>query len=105
MKVVNVNYDDPCNPFLHRYHPMHDNLDWDWQPYAGPVETRSILRGVSLSFNVVTNASVNPYYGVDIVSGDYEETLSGLRDQQIVTRGVFSLQRISRINQLQGMTP
>ena len=24
--TVTVNYDDPTNPLLHRYHPQHDNM-------------------------------------------------------------------------------
>jgi hypothetical protein len=103
--VVKVGHADPSNPFLHRYHPMHDNQNWDWEPYSEPVETRAIERNISLAFNPVTNNSANPYAGVDRVSGDYQETLSGLRGKPIVTRGGFTLQRISRINQLQGMTP
>ena len=102
---VVVNFDDPCNPFLHRYHPMHDNLDANFQPYTNGVETRTITRDITLNFNAITNVSTDPFYGVDNVSGVYQETLSGLRAQAIVMQGVFSLQRISRINQLQGITP
>ncbi len=103
--TVTVRFDDPTNPFLHRYHPLHDNQDWDWQPYTNAVETRTITRDLALSFTAVTNAPANPYYGADNVSGAYRETLSGLRAQAIQTEGVFSLQRISRINTLRGMTP
>ncbi len=103
--TVTVRFDDPVNPFLHRYHPMHDNQNWDWQPYTNAVETRSITRNLVLTCNVVTNGSANPYYGTDRVSGTYQETLSGLRAQPIVMQGAFSLQRISQINQLTGTTP
>jgi hypothetical protein len=103
--TVRVRFDDPTNPFLHRYHPMHDNQNWDWEPYTNAVETRSITRTVSLTSNPLTNGSANPYYGVDRMSGAYQETLSGLRAQPIVLQGAFSLQRISRINTLQGTTP
>lgn len=94
-------FDDPTNPFLHRYHPMHDNQDWDFEPYPEAVESRSIHRTVALTFNTVTNASTHPFHGVDRVSGNYHETLSGLRAQDILVRGTFALQRISRIDQLQ----
>ena len=100
-----MRFDDPVNPFLHRYHPMHDNQDWNWQPYTNAVETRTIVRDLALTFDSITNGSANPYSGVDRVSGVYQETLSGLRAQPIVMQGVFSLQRISQINQLIGITP
>jgi len=102
---VTVNFDDPNNPFLHRYHPLHDNLDADFQPYTTAVETRTIVRDITLSSHAVANASANPHYGADTLSGVYQETLYGLRAQPIVVQGVFSLQRISRINQLRGITP
>ena len=103
--TVTVRFDDPVNPFLHRYHPMHDNQDWNWQAYTNAVETRTIVRDLALTFDSITNGSANPYNGVDRVSGVYQETLSGLRAQPIVMQGVFSLQRISQINQLIGITP
>ena len=103
--TVTVRFDDPVNPFLHRYHPLHDNQDWNWQPYTNAVETRTIVRDLALTFISDTNAPANPDNGVDRVSGVYQETLSGLRAQPIVMQGAFSLQRISQINQLKGTTP
>ena len=103
--TVTVRFDDPTNPFLHRYHPMHDNQDWDFRAYTNAVETRTITRALALTFSAVTNGSANPYYGMDTVSGNYQESLSGLRSQAIYFEGGFALQRLSRINQLQGLTP
>jgi hypothetical protein len=103
--TVTVRFDDPCNPFLHRYHPLHDNQDWDFRPYTNAVETRTIVRDITLSFGADTNTSANPFYGVDTVSGIYHETLASLRAQPIYLEGAFSLQRISSINELRGMTP
>jgi hypothetical protein len=102
---VTVRFDDPVNPFLHRYHPGHDNQDWDFQPYTNAVETPTIVRDLAFTFVTTTNAAANPYNGVDRVSGVYQETLSGLRAQPIVMQGMFSLQRISQINTLKGITP
>ena len=103
--TVTVAFDDSTNPFLHRYHPMHDNLDWNWKPYTNAVETRAITRDLILTCNTITNVSANPYEGVDRVSGVYQETLSGLRAQPVILQGAFSLQRISQINQIIGTTP
>ena len=103
--TVTVHFDDPVNPFLHRYHPMHDNQNWDWQAYTNAVETPTIVRDLAFTFITTTNAAANPYNGADRVSGVYQETLSGLRAQPIVMQGVFSLQRISHINTLKGTTP
>jgi hypothetical protein len=102
---VTIPFDAPTNPFLHRYHPMHDNRDWDFNAYTNAVETRTISRDVALTFNAVTNASTSSYHGVDRMGGIYRETLSGLRAQPVLVRGGFALQRISRINQLRGIIP
>lgn len=98
--TVTVAFDAPTNPFLHRYHPMHDNKNWDFEAYTNAVETRTIERNLTLTFHAVTNTAANPYYGVDQFSGVYQETLTGLRAQPVLVQGAFSLQRISRINQL-----
>lgn len=98
--TLTVAFDAPTNPFLHRYHPMHDNKNWDFEAYTNAVETRTIVRDLTLSFDAITNTSTNPYYGVDRLGGVYQETLAGLRADPILVRGAFSLQRISRINQL-----
>lgn len=95
-----VRYDDPVNPFLHRYHPRHDNKNWTFEPYSEPVETRTIQRDLTLEFTPVTNAPANPFWGVDSVKGIYHETFSGLRAQPLRVQGEFTLQRISRINRI-----
>ncbi len=101
---VTVRFDDPTNPFLHRYHPLHDNRDWSFRAYTNAVEVPTIVRDITLRFDATTNSSANPYYGVDMVSGGYQETLTGLRAQPIVLQGAFSLRRISRISELRGLT-
>ena len=98
--TVVVRFDDPVNPFLHRYHPRHDNKDWNFRPYTNAVETRTIQRDITLEFSPATNAPANPFWGVDVFSGTYRETLSGLRAQPLRVQGGFTLQRISRINTL-----
>jgi hypothetical protein len=99
--TVAVNFDDPTNPFLHRYHPMHDNKDWDFNPYTNAVETRTIVREITLDFDdPPTNLVHHPYWGVDQALGTYRETLIGLRAQPVVVEGSFWLERISRINKL-----
>jgi hypothetical protein len=103
--IVNVNFDNPVNPFLHRYAPLHDNKDSNFVPYTNAVEVPNITRVIALSFTTVTNETAQPIWGVDAVAGTYQETLYGLRAQPVIVRGGLALQRISRINQLQGITP
>jgi hypothetical protein len=103
--TVIVDCNDPVNPFLHRYHPLHDNKDWEYRTYTNAVETRTIQRDLTLRFDPATNGTANPFWGVDARSGSYEETLSGLRAQPLIVQGQFTLRRISRINTLREFTP
>ncbi len=100
--TVTVDFDDPTNPFLHRYHPMHDNKNWDFESYTNAVETRTIARDVTLDFEESpTNLVHHPYWGVDQILGTYRETMTGLRAQPIHVEGDFWMERISTINELQ----
>lgn len=103
--TLNITFDDPTNPFLHRYHPMHDNKDWDFVAYTNAVEVPTIVREIDLAFDENTNQVAHPIWGVDAIAGTYTETLFGLRAQPIIMTGDFALQRVSRIDQLQGITP
>ncbi len=100
--AVIVAADNPANPFLHRYHPMHDNRDWDFEPYTNAVETLAVARAIMLDFGEPpTNLVHHPYWGVDQATGTYRETLTGLRVQPVHVEGEFHLERISRINEIQ----
>lgn len=89
--TVALPYDDPVNPFLHRYHPMFDNKDGTFRGYTNAVETRSVWRDVSLVCDTNAAALSGP---ATIVRGTYAETLRGLRAQNILVQGTFVLQKI-----------
>ena len=94
-----VDCNDPVNPFLHRYNPLHDNKDWDYNTYSNAVETLSVTRAISLDFGegISSNATDNPFWGSNLQGGNYREILFGLRKQPIVVEGSFVLKRISLI--------
>jgi len=100
--TVTTRFDDPTNPFLHKYHPLHDNMDWDFQPYATNVETFTIQRDITLDLtgNIFTNGAPDPYWGIDEIGGVYEESVQGVRQQPIFVKGSFYLQRVSQLNEL-----
>jgi hypothetical protein len=88
---VALAYDDPVNPFLHRYHPMFDNKNGQFEAYDGPVESRNVVRRLSLAVSEETAGLENPD---EAVSGTYEERLEGLRAQEILVRGAFRLEKV-----------
>jgi hypothetical protein len=86
----------PTNPFRHRRHPDH-TTGFD------------ITREVKLSF-LPSDPQANPgAYGVDRISGIYDEEIFGLhkplgpnKDIGLKVRGVFQLHRVSQIDTLNG---
>ncbi len=96
--TVTVRFDDPTNPFLHRYHPQHDNKDWDFVPYTNAVETYTVQRDIVLESLAITNAA-HPA-AVDTACGMYRETFGGLRAQAITAQGMYYLKRISPVSEM-----
>lgn len=85
----------PTNPFRHRRHPDHSiGID--------------LTRKVTLSFDGAAGGSLTATgYGVDSISGIYEEEVHGLhkplgpqKNIGLKVRGTFTLQRLSRIDAL-----
>jgi hypothetical protein len=106
-RLTNSFNDHASNPFLHTYHPDHDNLDATFKnELAQGSESYTIIREITLSvqppaddFSNLVNAGVN-------LSGTYLETIriQGLAragntfdTRRFDVRGVFTLNRISDI--------
>ncbi len=89
-----VDSQSPTNPFLHRYHPDHDNLDLRFAAFRE--EAYPVSRSISFEFTAADPLGVSrPGYGEDEISGIYRETLSGLHRNDIAVEGVFNLRRAS----------
>lgn len=84
----------PTNPFLHRYHPDHDNLNDSYQalPAGAPQEVFTVIRNVQFTFTPAdpTGATATDY-GVNEIGGTYRETLTGLHRNPLVVSGTFHL--------------
>jgi hypothetical protein len=89
------------NPFLHRYHPDHDNLD---ERYENPVvEAFEVTRTISLDFSNrypadedLPERSVTPAgWGSTLLGGYYTETLAGIHKDDITLHGPFILRKVA----------
>jgi photosystem II stability/assembly factor-like uncharacterized protein len=94
------------NPFLHAYHPDHDNLDTLFQPITKPgAEAYDIKRQITLSFTPPGNDFNSRTAGSSRMQGTYLENivLKGGNNQArtVVTKGSFLLNRVSSIATLQ----
>ncbi len=104
--------DHPGNPFLHRYHPDHDNLNARYDAFAKIVgdeepeiiraisEVPEIIRAITIEFKTVWDGEADskpPGWGEDILEGLYSEVISGLHTRPITINGDFTLQHVSDV--------
>ncbi len=100
---VPLGFDDPVNPFKHRYHPDHNNLD---DRYATTVrECPDVSRQISFQFSgqPVDNAGMAGW-GDNQLGGTYSETITGLHKNPITAQGIFRVFRASTVDALNDVT-
>ncbi len=92
--------DHPTNPFKHKYHPDHDNLN---PQFNGPkVESYSPTRQIELSFasSPPGGSPAVPDFGYNEMGGVYRESITGIHKNTIRVSGTFRLSRVSQIAEL-----
>lgn len=90
--------DHPTNPFLHRYHPDHDNLDERYQAYRQ--EANLVTRDIEITLDdpsSISSEERKPGLGSTIIEGTYTETFTGLHKKPIKVTGRFTLTRVSDV--------
>lgn len=90
------------NPFLHTYHPDHDNLDALFgTPLAQGIESYGVTRQITLSFTAPSDDFNSLTQSSDDLSGNYIEAITfegrGSNARQYNVLGSFALKRISDI--------
>ena len=99
-------YDDKTNPFVHAFHPQHDNVEFNNQKPSklgdgdegrGEYESWGVTRAISLAFADADPVGANAEWNRTVTGGIYEETVSGLTGQgkPIITRGAFRLTKVN----------
>jgi hypothetical protein len=105
--TVEIGYDDQgSNPFLHTYHPDHDNLSADFKTVESVGrESYRIKRQITLTFSNPTATFSGLTSGGRQLVGNYEETMTlyGLvgdsqpNEKRFAMKGKFVINRISDI--------
>jgi hypothetical protein len=97
--LIAIAHDDPLNPFQHRYHPDHDNLDERFeQPVPEGRESFTVTRQLTLQFTAEDPEGLQlAGWGDAHLGGQYRERIDGLHRHPIYVAGTFRLQRASRI--------
>ena len=102
--TVAIPYDDPGNPFVHVYAPLHNNREMQngvSNQLPPGIQSFDITR--SLTFQFATqdpSTPTNPKWGIDENGGDFRETIEGLY-RPIQVQGRFRMQRLTTIGQLE----
>lgn len=103
--TLNLGATAPTNPFLHRFHPDHDDdhqaADIDYDPddpdgVRGGVYDIARNWTLNLASTDPENEVAPPAWGDTLVGGTFEETLTGLHKDEIALSGRFRLWRVSR---------
>lgn len=102
--TINVLRTDPTNPFKHRYHPDHDDLTATYQTPVGLPdylrEVPQIARALQLTFAPVAGGDLSPEAGTALRTGTYQETVTGLHKNALVTTGTFTLRRVNTLGEI-----
>jgi hypothetical protein len=99
---VVLGYDDPLNPFVHRFHPQHDNLDARYNSALPPgVESFAVSRAIKFEFSEEhPEERVSPGWGESELGGTYRENITGLHRSVLHVGGTFVLRRVSSIPEI-----
>lgn len=97
---IAISPDAKTNPYKHRYHPDHDNLNERFDDYKE--EAFAIQRNFVLEFAATDPAagSISADYGYGELAGVYREVVNGLHRVPIVAQGTFRIRRVSEIAEL-----
>jgi hypothetical protein len=97
--AITLDYDHPLNPFKHKYHPHHDNFDYDFMTkLAEGKESYSIVRNIELVFTANDPDGLRlSGWGDTQVGGIYRERIQGVHRQELRVEGTFRLHHVSRV--------
>jgi hypothetical protein len=90
---------DPLNPFKHKYHPDHDNLDRAFAPIPNSIlyESYDVERRITLTlrdFSGDAETARSLDWGGTTWGGEYREVLDGLHKNPITVHGFFTIRQM-----------
>lgn len=99
-RTITIPFDDPASPFVHQYHPDHDNKSGTTALVSGQ-ESYDLQRAVVFDFATTAPEGMSSTgYGASVMAGNYTEVITGLRKDSVTVTGTFALRRVSEIGTL-----
>ncbi len=111
VRSLSIPYNAPTNPYVHTYHPDHDNRNarFDGDLSAG-VESPNITRQLTFAFTTTPPSGTSSQgWGSSVIGGNYSETIGGIRkvrlpdgttSSSVTVAGTFVLRRVSELGSL-----
>jgi hypothetical protein len=102
VRTIPLAYNAPTNPYVHAYHPDHDNRNarFDASVAAG-VESPAVSRELSFTFTTTPPPGSSPQgWGATVIGGNYAETITGIHKNALTVTGTFELRRVSELGSL-----
>ncbi len=113
-RTISLPFNDPTNPFVHAFHPDHDNKSATGAPLVAGQEAYTITRNVTFTFTAAppSGSSVTSGWGSSVIGGTYAEVIQGLHKDSagvgtgngLNLSGTFELRRVSELGSL-NITP
>lgn len=107
---ITIAANDPLNPFKHKYHPDHDNLDAKFNPFPASLspyawEAFDVQRRLTLTLSPTpSGGSIEDAQTLDwgglLWGGSYQEVLTGLHKNAITVKGYFVIRQILTADQM-----
>jgi hypothetical protein len=99
VRTVPLAYNAPTNPYVHTYHPDHDNRNARFD--APRTESPLITRDCSFTFTTTPPAGSSAQgWGSSVIGGTYAETITGLHRKTSLVTGTFELRRVSELGSI-----
>jgi len=102
-RTILVPFDDPSNPFVHQYHPDHDNKNALGEKITeDKIESYTLERQVTFTFTASppSGSSVTTGWGSSVIGGTYLEIIKGPHKDDLRVEGTFELRRAAELGSL-----
>jgi hypothetical protein len=102
VRTVTLAHNAPTNPYVHTYHPDHDNRNARFDaPLAAGIESPTVTRVCSFTFTAAPpGGGTVPGWGSSVLGGTYAETITGIHKTSTTVTGSFELRRVSEIGSI-----
>jgi hypothetical protein len=99
-RTISTPFNDSASPFVHQYHPDHDNKSGSTALVSGQ-ESYDLSRALTFTFAATAPDGTSATgYGSSVIAGTYAETITGLRKDTLTVTGTIELRRVSEIGVL-----